>query len=694
MNKISERVANLSPEKRKLLEKLLQEEGFKMPPSQIESQDNESALIDLANFDMNFEAVPSSDDIKKNTKRFYNAVTQQLDSTTFGKYARFLNYGYTADTSPQYAVIESPEHSLNRNSVKLILELVGNCNLINCRILDVGCGRGGNVEVMAKYFDASGIIGMDLSPNAISFCEANNEYSHVLFLTGDAENLPFGNVKFDVVTNIESSHSYPDIFTFYTEVCRVLKKGGYFLYTDLLPTELIDSYLSYLQNIGFTLEQDRDITNNVLLSCDETASMHMEAFKSENNPELMRDFLALPGSEPYEEMKKRTSLYKIFRLRKEVFRKNVSRSISEDYSRRMPLREEYFGSGKERRLPTPQSDFTGESSVKSETPMVCIQTYGEKLPLFLIHPVSGNVFCYIDLSRQLGADQPLYGLKAFGLDSGTSALTRVEDMAVKYIKAIRSVYPEGPYILGGLSGGGNIGYEMAQQLRQQGEEVSLLILIDTFGSYAMFNIGNDSEHFMEFCISVGEFFGFDFFVIYSEIRGLDSNLETNEVRRDIQGLTSQKRLYVLQECIIRAEITNSDISIEYLERTFKVYVENFRAIFNYVHRPYSGKIILFRATDDPLDLQMGDPARLQLDETLGWNRYASDIEVYDIPGSNHYTILTPPYVSMVAKKLKQILGQCDNTNQKNQIFTSDEKTDRDRKLKVKNQKPKLEGRTL
>ena len=54
----------------------------------------------------------------------------------------------------------------------------------------------------------------------------------------------------------------------------------------------------------------------------------------------------------------------------------------------------------------------------------------------------------------------------------------LEEMAAEYLKSLRTVQPEGPYLLGGFCGGGIIAFEMAQQLRDQGQEVDLLVLIE------------------------------------------------------------------------------------------------------------------------------------------------------------------------------------------------------------------------
>jgi thioesterase domain-containing protein len=57
-------------------------------------------------------------------------------------------------------------------------------------------------------------------------------------------------------------------------------------------------------------------------------------------------------------------------------------------------------------------------------------------------------------------------------------------MASHYLDAIRTIQPEGPYMLGGLSFGGTVAFEMARQLKATGEEVALLALLDTFpGKY-------------------------------------------------------------------------------------------------------------------------------------------------------------------------------------------------------------------
>jgi SAM-dependent methyltransferase len=172
------------------------------------------------------------------------------------------------------------------------------------------------VFVIKNFFEARSVQGIDLSSNAIAFCRANHRYDNVRFDEGDAERLPFPPEQFDVVTNVESSHSYPSIASFYNEVFRVLVPGGYFAYTDVMPVEDVPKNIGLLKAAGFALEIDRDITANVLLSCDEVARARVGAYDAGNDPELMNNFLSAPGSQVYQDMESGRWSYRIFRFRK------------------------------------------------------------------------------------------------------------------------------------------------------------------------------------------------------------------------------------------------------------------------------------------------------------------------------------------------------------------------------------------
>jgi thioesterase domain-containing protein len=117
--------------------------------------------------------------------------------------------------------------------------------------------------------------------------------------------------------------------------------------------------------------------------------------------------------------------------------------------------------------------------------LVPINRKGDRTPLFLIHAAEGNVLLYRSLAAHLGADQPVYGLQSAGLDGNTAIDPRFENVARHYIDQIRQVQPHGPYLLGGYCLGGTIALEMAQQLIEDGESVSLVALIEDYNVRAM-----------------------------------------------------------------------------------------------------------------------------------------------------------------------------------------------------------------
>jgi acyl transferase domain-containing protein/SAM-dependent methyltransferase/acyl carrier protein len=246
---------------------------------------------------------------KAGYRDFYNDVTRRLEISGVGSASFFLNYGYISRNGNDESCYEIPEQVFNRNSVRLAFELIGDSNLKGKRVLDVGCGRGGTVALLAETLGAKA-VGVDLSPEAIAFCRRTHKHG-IKFEVGDSENLPFKNKAFDVVTNIESSHTYPNLRAFFAEVGRVIKKKGKFLYTDLLPVERWLEVRALLAPLGFRILNERDITANVLASCDDVAATRAQAFGGHDA--MIDNFLAVPGSAVYEQMNSGAWQYRILR---------------------------------------------------------------------------------------------------------------------------------------------------------------------------------------------------------------------------------------------------------------------------------------------------------------------------------------------------------------------------------------------
>src|SRR5437588_1598546 len=103
---------------------------------------------------------------------------------------------------------------------------------------------------------------------------------------------------------------------------------------------------------------------------------------------------------------------------------------------------------------------------------------GSKRPFFFLHGNwKGTAFFCFSLARELGLDQPFYALEPYQFD-GLPVPPTVETMAKAHIKSMRSVQPQGPYLLGGWCNGGLVAYEMARQLHAAGQTIDLLVLMD------------------------------------------------------------------------------------------------------------------------------------------------------------------------------------------------------------------------
>ncbi|MFJ8330576.1 non-ribosomal peptide synthase/polyketide synthase [Streptomyces sp. NPDC094437] len=109
-----------------------------------------------------------------------------------------------------------------------------------------------------------------------------------------------------------------------------------------------------------------------------------------------------------------------------------------------------------------------------------LRTGGTGTPVFCMHPLGGMSWIYANLARHLDAHHPVYGLQAAGLDGRTERAGSVREMAAQYVARVREVRPHGPYRLVGWSFGGLVTQEMAVQLQEAGEEVELLMILDTY----------------------------------------------------------------------------------------------------------------------------------------------------------------------------------------------------------------------
>jgi SAM-dependent methyltransferase len=177
---------------------------------------------------------------------------------------RFMNYGFEPldGVRPELG----PEYQTERCSVQMYHFVASGGDLRDKDVLEIGSGRGGGTDFMHRHFKARSTTGLDLAPTAIAFSRKTFQAPGLSYQTGDACNLPFSESSFDVVVNVESSHLYPDPDRFVAEVYRVLRTGGVFLYADVLPEHLYVSVRARLESTGFTVQEERNISPEVLNS--------------------------------------------------------------------------------------------------------------------------------------------------------------------------------------------------------------------------------------------------------------------------------------------------------------------------------------------------------------------------------------------------------------------------------------------
>jgi len=272
----------------------------------------------------------------------------------------------------------------------------------------------------------------------------------------------------------------------------------------------------------------------------------------------------------------------------------------------------------------------------SWSPLVNIQPSGQDAPFFCVHPASGSSFPYLELARHLGCNQPFYGLQARGTDIDNDPCFDIESMAISYIGAIRTAQPEGPYFLGGASMGGIVALEMAQQLQTQGQKVTLLVLMDTYVAECGNVLAVEPDAVLKKALA-------------SEVGALSmgstirSDSWPDEVKRQFEHLLKQGNL---------EDSPTLDVEVARLARLLRVFAANLHAISRYIPRLYGGRVLLFRATE-PTPAIAVDAG----DSTLGWSSLVvGELEVRSVPG-DHYSMLRPPHVHVLAEELKRCFEQ-------------------------------------
>ena len=175
-------------------------------------------------------------------------------------YYNYLNHGYY----PPYKNLFD-YHEIFKHQASLYLHLFDDIDTQNKSLLEVGCGRGGGINLLSKMFNFKNIEDCDLSEANINHCQKHAD--GIKFKVADAENLDYENNQFDIIISVESTCYYKEPAQFFSKVQKLLKPNGVFLYTDIVEPQNI----TYIQNqlpLYFKNIKKEDITNNVIQACD------------------------------------------------------------------------------------------------------------------------------------------------------------------------------------------------------------------------------------------------------------------------------------------------------------------------------------------------------------------------------------------------------------------------------------------
>jgi ubiquinone/menaquinone biosynthesis C-methylase UbiE len=173
----------------------------------------------------------------------------------------FMNYGYE-DANEK--IILAQDDELNRYSIQLYHRLATAVDLKDKNIVEVGCGRGGGLAYITRKFSPSNSLGIDIERRAVNFANKYHQIKGLSFVQGDAHNLPVASNTYDVVLNVESSHRYFNMNLFLSEVSRVLKPKGYFLFTDFRFQHEMPALEEALSLSGLTRIEQQSINSPVL----------------------------------------------------------------------------------------------------------------------------------------------------------------------------------------------------------------------------------------------------------------------------------------------------------------------------------------------------------------------------------------------------------------------------------------------
>jgi phthiocerol/phenolphthiocerol synthesis type-I polyketide synthase D len=236
-----------------------------------------------------------------------------------------------------------------------------------------------------------------------------------------------------------------------------------------------------------------------------------------------------------------------------------------------------------------------------------------RVSVFLVHPIGGHLAPYARLAHHLGDSAALFGLQA---GAGKRPYQSIGQRCAAYVEEVMAA-SSGPLILGGYSLGGALALEMAEQLRRAGRVVSLVLLLDAA-------VPRRLERG------------------WAKLRHRATELRRFSWRDRRIWLSEQISRRFLHGPADERDFGEAEVLIDSAE--MKSLIEQ---SLRWQPPRYAGKVRLFRA-DRSI---RGYPNPVN---ALGWDRYCTDLEVFDLP-CNHAEILVEPQVLRIVAEMESSL---------------------------------------
>jgi amino acid adenylation domain-containing protein len=264
--------------------------------------------------------------------------------------------------------------------------------------------------------------------------------------------------------------------------------------------------------------------------------------------------------------------------------------------------------------------ISSDSKIQKWKTLILIKPTGNKTPLYLVHGGGLGVLIFNNIVIYLDKEQPVYGLQALGIDGLDEPFETIEEMASFYISEILEQNPEGPYHIAGLSAGGLIAFEMAQQLKAMGKEIKVVGVFD-------FNL-IDTEEIGSFKQKIGNiilnFFPITMFNIKSLFKYPERTIKYYIMCWKLRYVSMMRRLGYEQA----EELEGLQLHL------LNAITKSNDAIKKYKLKPYDGEIDLF-ISKEKVYFQK-DP------NYMGWKPYTTKgINVHEVNGDHDDMILQP-----------------------------------------------------